>query len=440
MAAPLLQLPLIQNWSCQSCGGCCRKHLIEISDDDRKKIIEQKWTAADGVPEESSAVVWFAGPPWKKRYRLAHRADGACVFLNERGLCRIHAKFGEAAKPVPCQVYPYALHPAGRKLSVSLRFSCPSVVENVGKPVRDQLADLKRITELTVPPGGERIGPPALSSSARVEWADFQRFVEALDGTLAQPDLPLVVRLLQAVFWVRLVNQSRFEAIQGKRLEEYLQIVTDAARNEVTNGGDPPKVPSRAGRLQFRMLAAQYARVDTFEKSARGLRARFRLLKAALRFARGRGEAPPLHPGFRAIRFDQLEKPFGAAGDAADALLTRYLRVKVQGLHFCGLPYYGVSFVEGFFSLVLVYPVVLWLARWLAASESRDCLIQADVARALAIADHHHGYSPVLGLRSSRRRVRLLTQNDDLERLCRWYAQSSEAGCLDNKVNEQQRV
>ncbi len=143
MSSPLVQLPLIQNWSCHSCGGCCRKHLIEITEEDRQKIVEQKWTAADGV--DIQPVVWHAGPPWKKRYRLAHRADGSCVFLDDKGLCRIHAKFGEPAKPLACQVYPYALHPGGRKLALSLRFSCPSVVANKGRPVSLQVRELKRI-------------------------------------------------------------------------------------------------------------------------------------------------------------------------------------------------------------------------------------------------------------------------------------------------------
>jgi lysine-N-methylase len=423
MASPPLQLPLIQNWSCHNCSGCCRKHLIEVTEDDRQRIIAQNWSAADGIPDRQPPLVWYAGPPWKKRYRLAHREDGACIFLNEQGLCRIHAKFGEAAKPVPCQVYPYALHPGGRKLAVSLRFSCPSVVANSGRPVSQQVADLKRIVDLTVPPGADRIPPPRLSPRVRLDWTDFQRFVDALDATLAEPQTELVTRLLRALFWVRLVGQSKFDVLRGNRLNEYLQIVTDAARTEIGAQTAPFAEPSRAGRLQFRMLAAQYSRVDTFEKAARGLRGRVRLLRAALRFARGRSNVPPLHPGFREVPFAQLEVPFGGIPEEADAILTRYFRVKIQGLHFCGAAYYWVPFVEGFYSLALVFPVVLWLSRWLAASESRDRLATDDIARTLAIADHHHGYSPVLGTRSSRRRVRLMTHYDDLERLCRWYAQ-----------------
>jgi lysine-N-methylase len=395
--------------------------LIEITDEDRQRIIEQKWSAADGIGG-GPPVVWHAGPPWKKRYRLAHREDGACVFLNEEGLCRIHAKFGEAAKPLACQVYPYALHPGGRKLALSLRFSCPSVVANKGRPVSMQVRELKRIANLTVPPTADQIPPPAISRGVRVEWPDFQRFVNALDSTMAEPSVPLLTRLLRAIFWVRLVGESRFDVLKGARLEEYLNIVTEAARNGVDEAPGESRAPSRAGRLQFRMLAAQYSRVDTFEKAARGLRGRIRLFRAAMRFARGQGNAFPLHPGFREVPFERLDRPFGGIGGEAEALLTRYFRVKIQGLHFCGAAYYRVPFVEGFYSLALIYPVVLWQSRWLAASNARDKLITDDVAQALAIADHHHGYSPVLGLRSSRRRVRLLTHGDDLERLCLWYA------------------
>jgi lysine-N-methylase len=419
MAAPL-QLPIIQNWSCHNCGGCCRQHLIEITAEERQRIVDQKWTAADGIPADPAPVVWFAGPPWKKRYRLAHRPDGACVFLNEQGLCRIHAKFGEQAKPLPCQLYPYAFHPGGRKVAVSLRFSCPSVVANRGTPVGKQLDALKSLAAQVVPAHAERIEPPRISPRTRVDWSDFARFVQAIDDVLAEVGTPLTARLLQAVSLVRTINEAKFAALQGSRLVEFLELISGATRSEP--GAEKTEPPSRAGRLQFRMLAAHYARRDTFADAARGWRGRLQLFKAALTFARGSGTATPLQPAFREVAFAALEEPFGGLSPETDAMLTRYFRVKVQGLHFCGPAYYDVPLVEGLYSLAIVYPVVMWLARWLAASDSRNKLVTDDVARALAIADHHHGYSPVLGSRSSRRRIRLLTHDDDLERLIVWYS------------------
>jgi lysine-N-methylase len=420
MSLPPLQLPIIQNWSCHNCGGCCRQHLIEITEEERQRIAQQGWTAADGIPANRPPIVWFAGPPWKKRYRLAHRADGACVFLNDQGLCRIHAKFGETAKPLPCQLYPYAFHPGGRKVAVSLRFSCPSVVANLGKSVELQRDSLKLLEAQVVPAHADTIGPPPISARARVDWPDFQRFVQALDDVIAEAQTPLTARLLQALSLVRTISQSKFDAVQGSRLTEFLQIISGAVRSELPTAKNP-EPPSRAGRLQFRMLAAHYARRDTFEDTERGWRGRVRLFNAALTFARGRGTATPLQPGFREVPFATLDEPFGGLSPESESILTRYFRVKIQGLHFCGPAYYDVPFVEGFYSLAVVFPVVAWLARWLAASDSRKSLHTDDVNRALAIADHHHGYSPVLGSRSSRRRVRLLTYHDDLERLILWY-------------------
>src|SRR6188508_152333 len=117
MTSVRLSLPVIQNWDCHNCGGCCRQHQIEITEAEYQRIVDQKWTDADGVPA-GKVVVKAGGLLGKLRYRLAHQVDGACVFLNEQGLCRIHAKFGEAGKPLACLVYPYAFHPAGKAVAV----------------------------------------------------------------------------------------------------------------------------------------------------------------------------------------------------------------------------------------------------------------------------------------------------------------------------------
>ena len=140
-----------------------------------------------------------------------------------------------------------------------------------------------------------------------------------------------------------------------------------------------------------------------------------------MKFTRGIGDVPPLQSGLRAVPFASLEPPFGTIEPDAEAILTRYFRVKVQGLHFCGSAYYDIPFAEGFHSLALMLPVTLWLARWLAVGDGRDRLTVEDVSKALAIADHHHGYSPALAQYAARSRVRWLAESGDLTRLCLWY-------------------
>lgn len=416
-----LQLPIFQNWSCHSCGGCCKQHAIEITGEEKARIEGQNWTPAEGVPVGRPLFVKLGSFPWSKRWRLGHAADGACVFLDSEGRCRIHARFGEAAKPLACRIYPYAFHPAGKSITVSLRFSCPSVVGNRGREVVAQKRDIQSLQKLVVPAGAEKIAPPEISPGQQLDWTDTLKFVAALDQLLAIEGRPVTVKVRQALRLVDLIGQARFEKVRGPQLNEFLEIVTNAAIEEV-NAIGPPSEPSGTGRMQFRLLAAQYARKDTFAEQQAGLANRWRLFQAALRFARGTGMVPPLQEQFAEVPFADLEHPFGGVPAAADEILTRYLRVKIEGLHFCGAAYYGVPLVEGFQSLALVVPVVLWIARWLAASAGRKSLTTEDVSRALAITDHHHGYSPAFGQRGFRGRVRLLARLDDIAKLVEWYA------------------
>ncbi|HVV99422.1 MAG TPA: hypothetical protein VHB77_03715 [Planctomycetaceae bacterium] len=199
-------------------------------------------------------------------------------------------------------------------------------------------------------------------------------------------------------------------------------MITEAAAAEVpTDLAQVPEPPALA-RSPFRLLVAQYARKDTSVELRGGWAGRWKLLRAALRFARGRGNLPAIQEQFREVPFETLEQPFGPLPAGVDEIFTRYLRVKVQGLHFCGRAYYDIPLVEGFQSLALIVPATLYLARWLAASEGRTQLTVEDVSRALATADHHHGYSPIFGQGSFRRRVRMLAQMDAISKLCAWYA------------------
>jgi lysine-N-methylase len=174
------------------------------------------------------------------------------------------------------------------------------------------------------------------------------------------------------------------------------------------------------------MLAAQYARRDTARDLGSGLGGRWRLLKSAMRFARGRGTVPVLHEGFRPVPFDALEASPSVFPSDADETLTRYFRVKTQGLHFCGAAYYGVPFVEGCHRLLLMFPVVMWQARWLAAGDGRSEVSADDVAQALTTADHHFGYSAAFVGRALGRGVRMLARTGDVRRLVAWYGLSSE--------------
>lgn len=439
MSKPTLDLPVIQNWSCHNCGGCCREHLIEITEDEKRRIEKQGWKQSDGVSMDRPLISQLG----KGSYRLAHQDDGACVFLDDKGLCRIHAKFGEPAKPLACRVYPYAYHPAGKeKVTVSLRFSCPSVVRNAGESVSGQTTELVQLGKEIVAGKKRDHEPPAIHYGSshgvqEVSWPDFHQFLAALDTALSDDSVDFVVRLMRILSWLDLVQQSQFETIRGKKLTEYLELVVDASAKAQPDNDLPLIRPSRLGRVMFRLMTAQYSRHDTEAQLREGIGVRFGLLNAALRFTSGMGSVPELRGSAsvatafansergtaRSVGFGEIEGTFNGRRPEIDELFTRYFRVKIQGIHFCGPANYDSGLLDGFHSLALMYPIVMWLGRLRALRNGRDELDLEDVQAALATADHNFGYSPALGTSSARQRVTMLAKIKQITALVGWYSQ-----------------
>ncbi len=406
-----IETPQIQNWSCHGCTDCCRGQLlIKLSPGDKQRIEKQGWTRADGVDPET--IIVSEG----NDFRLGHQDDGACVFLDAAGRCRIHAKFGEEAKPLACRLYPLVIHPAGEKLVVGLRFSCPSAVANRGQPLAGQGAGIQKLAGLVVPDGYQEIPPPPVHDTPGGEWPDFLRFVNWLDTSLADPDVPLTLKFLRTLHWLKAVEKGSLDQISGPSADEILEALIQGAAMKLPSQPESPSRPSRFGRLIFRLLLLEYARTVTIQDRLAAGRHRWKMLSASWQFARASGRTPALRNGLDSVDFAAMEKRFAPLSPEAEAVLTRFFRVKIQSLHFCGRAFYDIPLIEGFRNLALLYPVILWLSRWLAVSRQRTTLSTEDVALAISMVDYHHGFSPYLG-----GRVRLLDQRDDIARLCGWY-------------------
>ncbi len=415
-----LELPTLQNWSCHSCGGCCKQHLIEITPAERERIDQQDWPADSTAGISEVPYEWYAGPYWKKRYRLKHRGpDAACIFLSPEGRCRIHAKFGEAAKPLPCRVYPYAFHPAGKKLAVSLRFSCPSVVANKGQALTQQLGDLNNYA---IGVGGETglaAKPPRLSATSTIDWPLILSIRNHLVQMLERPKTRLSDRLLQTYVFCDYLHRATLNNLSTARQQDVVELLAQTAPDEATLliADLTQHQLSTVGQTYFRLRLAQSARHDTAQTIAKGWRGRWQAMRTASMFVLGNGIAPSLHQQLQPRSFANIEQVTANISAATDELLTRYLVVKAQGLHFCGLAYDGWPFTLGWMSQLLVLPIVTWLARWRAASEQRSSTIDQDFADALMIVDHNHAYSGLLSSKNSLRQVRTLHSNNDLASL-----------------------
>ncbi len=440
MAQPGVILPILQNWSCHNCGGCCREHQIVITADEKKRIEKQKWTAVDGVVDDRPLIVAHG-----KDFRLNHQADGACVFLDDRGLCRIHAKFGEAAKPLACRAYPYAVHPAGNSVTVSLRFSCPSVVQNLGELVTQQRQTLVELAREIVPSDYVAPKPPYLSSDRKVvTWPEMTCVLAFIERGLSVGKVTFTTRLLRVLTWIDLLEIMPQEEIHVQQYVKLLPALHETAVRAIPNDDLPPVQPSGIARMMFRQWIAQLLRHDTELTARGGLMGRLRLLSDGVKFTLGRGRVPgmadPISVRVAFSRadakvsealpeatatmptFSQLENQFGGRNAEFDELFVRYFRVKLQGIHFCGPAYYDMSFIDGLRSLALMYPATLWVARMRAARDGRKTITLPDVQAALATVDHNFGYSPALGMAAAKKRIQQLARMQQLSVLCSWYS------------------
>jgi hypothetical protein len=213
-----------------------------------------------------------------------------------------------------------------------------------------------------------------------------------------------------------LCRRAQFDKIKGGRLVEFLDLVTSALDDETPTDPAMLPPPGWVGRVLFRQALALYARKN--QGRERGLvRSRLGLVRAAWRFARGRGAVPRLHARLPETTFAEAEKPAGPLPETADELLERYYLVKIGSLQFCGASVYGLTFWEGVEALAMTLPVILWLSRVLPGAARTDAVLQA-----VSMVDEHFGFNPILGMRRQRLGLRLLSQRGEVERLIAWYA------------------
>jgi lysine-N-methylase len=417
MSLPVRHLPVVQNWDCHGCGTCCHEYVVTVTAEERQCIEAQGW---DQEPDLAGVPLFVrSGPPWARRDKLNQRAEGACVFLSALGRCRIHEKFGAAAKPFPCRLYPFVLSPAGNHWRVGLRFSCPAAAGNKGKPLADQQADVEGFTpELERRAGREadRFPPPPLQAGQSVDWTDLLRFVQALQALLRRRDYPLEYRMRQCLALARICRQARFDEVKGSRLVDFLNLVGASLEDEVP--ADPAAVPppARVGRLLFRQALALYPRHDHGPARSK-VRGPVALVGAAGRFMWGRGPIPRIHGWLPETTFEKAEEPTRPLPAVIEEVLERYYTVKVGSLQFCGPAYFGFPFWEGFEALALTLPVILWLNRVLAGGSREEAVVLA-----IRMVDANYGFNPLLGLRRQRLGLWLMTRRQELDRLIAWYS------------------
>ncbi|MGO8671543.1 MAG: YkgJ family cysteine cluster protein [Capsulimonadaceae bacterium] len=410
---PLVTPPGFQRYDCTGCGDCCRgRFAILISQEDRDRIEKQGWT-----DEELNLG---SQPLFKRRgdqFQLAHRPDGACVFLQEDNLCRIHARHGEPAKPLACRLYPFRLIPLGDEVRVDVRFDCPATSGNLGRPIADHRKDLQKLMGDAVPEDGAGTPDWPLFEGVRMGWPALRRVTETFERVLLDVSLDITRRVTACVNLAALLSDRRVAALREDDLDTFLDEVAGKVQEAAIQDPLTREPLHGAEAKSFRQLVSLYARIDQVGERSRTLDR----LKSSFAMLRGSGAVPRLREGFPTVDFAGIEAPRGVPAGAAAQSIERYLHVHLAGMGFFGPSFYRRSYLAGIGSLLLTFPLACWFARAYAVEGGMEALDQSCVERALMIVDHQHGTTPLLNIPTERVRTRMLSDRAVLRSLVIWY-------------------
>ncbi len=414
MTLPIRTLPIVERWDCHACGNCCRGPIIRLSDDELKRIREQRWHEH---PEYRGVRILRRDGLLRRRYRLAHRRDGTCVFLTADGRCRIHSDHGEAAKPSSCRMFPLQLVPLEGFAYLTLRRYCPSAAADSGRTLKEHLRAARKLAEEHhLAPEGTR--PPAVVRGHRRGWKDTLRIAEIIERLILDGRYPPVRRLAHGVQFCDLLQACRLGKVSGDRLGPLLGMLETSAVEEASGLFAEREPPGKAAASLFRQTAFDYLRLHPKIALRESWRERLRLLRRAIAFGRGKGRVPPMHLDFPETTFAELERPLGHLGAEVLQPLGRYFEVAAASKHYALLGRRSWPLVESFRALAASYSVAMWILRLTCGQ--RPPAVE-DVIDAVAAIDRGQGYGPLVG-RRHRVRISTLAGSGELPRLLAWYA------------------
>jgi Fe-S-cluster containining protein len=407
----LVTPPSYQCYDCSGCGDCCRgKFAINISEEDYKRIIEQGWQNEDEYKDIKIAV--------KKgnRYQLAHHDNGTCIFLNKKGLCNIHAKFGESEKPLPCRLYPFRFIQIGKQVRLDIRYDCPQVAGNKGSPITTKRQSLTELIPILT--SESKIGiEPILYGNTKVEWSQLCRITEAFERILNNIELSLTDRIIGCVNMNSLLYNPKIASLHGGELSNFLTAISDKiiiSAKETTVLRVPP---TAMVRFLFRQIMTIYTREDRVgDKTSLKIR-----LSTMLKMINGKGLIPELRTNMPQVDFDDVEQSFCRPTLQNEEIFTRYYKMRLSGMGFFGDNFYNRPYLDGLMALWLTYPVINWIARVYSVANDLDAPNRQAMVNAIMIMSHQHGASPIFNLFSERIRTRFLCERTNLRSLIVWY-------------------
>ncbi len=399
-----LHLPVFQRFDCQGCGHCCRYPVANVSESERNKILLAGW--ADRLSGIPLFVSYRLGG--RRFHRLAKQPDGRCIFLGDDGRCRLHADTGIETKPLVCRLFPFNPLPSVNGLHLDLRFDCPSVAANHGRPITEHRRDIIHLADnLKIP---TTIEPPVWPGQRRLRPAEFVALVDRIEKLLTDGDRPVRVRWRTIGYLLDLLYNIRIKKLDERRFIELLDLLAVAAREEGPHEPARTRPPKRAHRL-FRQWLFLHCLHDESEVLDLPRWARFRCswkrYFLARQFARATDAVPKLLHDWPNTDFSTLSQ-IQSAPEAALEPLVRAMRVKLVAHAFTGPAYFNYDLLAGLTAWSLLPALVGFAARLSAVVAGRNLLTHEDILDGTRKIHLTFGVSPVFAHLSERLRLRAL--------------------------------
>ena len=390
----------LQNYSCMMCGLCCRRFLVLLTPEERARIATKDWSDLQDVPEDFAERI--------NGWLYFKRGPRGCVFVGEKGECRMHARCGFDFKAFTCRGYPFNIVSTfPGEVSVLARMDCPAVLANHGKPIRQQRGDIEKlISEMRFGSGFTELQLAGLERKAVEEIRDFARKI--IDDN--ESSVPLRLRMLM-LFAKRTEQLGATFLNDNETMKEVYPTLLNTLRKEAA---DLPKWRISAPlRALFRQRLVAYARRDEEINHPTPMH-RIRQAWNIARLVMGYGNLHNLsneHPDLPLRKLKLFScVPLEFEDGAFDTFL-RFLHVRLECFQFFGVAYYGTDIYSGLRALCLTFSIVLAFARLHAATRNAETISAEDMNYGVFAMDHCHGRQPFLRFKTARIRENRLADS-----------------------------
>lgn len=387
-----------KRFSCHNCGNCCRHWHVQLLPDEIDRIANLHWPAGDPLGGQI-ITLQHGGQTF-----VAHRKNGDCVFLNpDNGLCRIHEQFGESAKPVGCQLFPFSLHRTFDDMaSIVPRHDCPSVRQNKGD--RYKASQLGKLAEQVL----DDEKPFTTQQRCELNDEQIQAIVDFLAALL--PSLPSPVHKALFLYgFCDWLNHQEVSELTREALGTLYQPLVNHVQDWIAQ--NQSQKLRKIDRFAYANLLSMYLRRDEDVLDKRVSRTRrasyIMLFGVGLATAKDLGSMYPQGSGKSSQLFD---KTHTATLDFKP--LDQLIKTRIQTLGFMGAANQDMDLLDGLRSLCMLYPLVLGTTNLFATCDNIDPLDMA-----IGAIDHAFGRAPVLRTKAANQILRQLLAPDTFARL-----------------------